>query len=190
MLPGTLPFYPSLVIDGEPTYMRAASLEQATVAGPGSPPQPRPQHAIYHPTPITDTQVAHARLHKAGHRPLGSMFDRPCLIFSSLRTTLKFCTWTGLFVRLFFFRFSRSHFSLCKLLFKSFSLFKNKNTNCPRVTSYARALSRLCDSRGSRLKNFKAIENRIPFKLLTYLFSFLLFFTISLLPFFFHFLLS
>ncbi|XP_011496681.1 PREDICTED: histone deacetylase 4 [Ceratosolen solmsi marchali] len=65
MLPGTLPFYPSLtVIDGEPSYIhkQMQSLEQS-----GS-----RQHPVYHPTPITDTQVAHARLHKAGHRPLGS----------------------------------------------------------------------------------------------------------------------
>ncbi|XP_063975199.1 histone deacetylase 4 isoform X7 [Diachasmimorpha longicaudata] len=65
MLPGTLPFYPSLtVIEGEPAYIhkQMQSLEQ----------QSSRQHLVYHNTPITDTQVAHARLHKAGHRPLGS----------------------------------------------------------------------------------------------------------------------
>ncbi|XP_032456631.1 histone deacetylase 4 isoform X4 [Nasonia vitripennis] len=77
MLPGTLPFYPSLtVIDGEPTYMhkQMQSLEQATTA---SSPTSSRQHPIYHPTPITDTQVAHARLHKAGHRPLGRTQSAP-----------------------------------------------------------------------------------------------------------------
>lgn len=67
MLPGTLPFYPSLtVIDGEHTYIhkQMQNLEQN-----------RPSHQVYHGAPITDTQVAHARLHKAGHRPLGSMFS-------------------------------------------------------------------------------------------------------------------
>lgn len=66
MLPGTLPFYPSLtVIEGEPTYVhkQMQNLEQSR------------QHPMYHGNPITDTQVAHARLHKAGHRPLGSMFS-------------------------------------------------------------------------------------------------------------------
>ncbi|XP_066595944.1 histone deacetylase 4 isoform X6 [Prorops nasuta] len=67
MLPGTLPFYPSLtVIEGEPTYIhkQMQNLEQSNVGNR--------QHPVYHTTPITDTQVAHARLHKAGHRPLGS----------------------------------------------------------------------------------------------------------------------
>ncbi|XP_020712488.1 histone deacetylase 4 isoform X12 [Athalia rosae] len=62
MLPGTLPFYPSLtVIEGEHTYIhkQMQNLEQN-------------RHQVYHGAPITDTQVAHARLHKAGHRPLGS----------------------------------------------------------------------------------------------------------------------
>ncbi|XP_011303801.1 histone deacetylase 4 isoform X6 [Fopius arisanus] len=65
MLPGTLPFYPSLtVIEGDSAYIhkQMQSLEQ----------QGSRQHLVYHSTPITDTQVAHARLHKAGHRPLGS----------------------------------------------------------------------------------------------------------------------
>ncbi|XP_051153151.1 histone deacetylase 4 isoform X4 [Leptopilina boulardi] len=66
MLPGTLPFYPSLtVIEGEPTYVhkQMQNLEQSVG---------NRQHPMYHGNPITDTQVAHARLHKAGHRPLGS----------------------------------------------------------------------------------------------------------------------
>ncbi|XP_023245455.1 histone deacetylase 4 isoform X3 [Copidosoma floridanum] len=85
MLPGTLPFYPSLtVIDGEPAYNLhkhvQSSLEQAAVAAAAAAnnqsakqqQQQQPPPTIYHPTPITDTQVAHARLHKTGHRPLGS----------------------------------------------------------------------------------------------------------------------
>ncbi|XP_033221341.1 histone deacetylase 4 isoform X4 [Belonocnema kinseyi] len=66
MLPGTLPFYPSLtVIEGEPTYVhkQMQNLEQAIG---------NRQHPMYHGNPITDTQVAHARLLKAGHRTLGS----------------------------------------------------------------------------------------------------------------------
>ncbi|XP_032690641.1 histone deacetylase 4 isoform X5 [Odontomachus brunneus] len=69
MLHGTLPFYPSLtVIEGEPTYIykQMQNLEQAPPVGGSR------QHPVYHTAPITDTQVAHARLHKAGHRPLGS----------------------------------------------------------------------------------------------------------------------
>lgn len=31
----------------------------------------------FHPTPITDTQVAHARLNKTGHRPLGRTQSAP-----------------------------------------------------------------------------------------------------------------
>ncbi|XP_025162171.1 histone deacetylase 5 isoform X9 [Harpegnathos saltator] len=68
MLHGTLPFYPSLtVIEGEPTYIykQMQNLEQA-------PPVAASGRQVYHAAPITDTQVAHARLHKAGHRPLGS----------------------------------------------------------------------------------------------------------------------
>ncbi|KAI4480596.1 hypothetical protein M0804_010149 [Polistes exclamans] len=64
MLPGTLPFYPSLtVIDGDPTYIhkQMQNLEQVSVGSR--------QHPVY---PITDTQVAHTRLQKASHRPLGS----------------------------------------------------------------------------------------------------------------------
>lgn len=72
MLHGNLPFYPSL-IEGEPTYIykQMQKLEQAPPVGAGG----GRQHPVYHTAaPITDTQVAHARLHKAGHRPLGSMF--------------------------------------------------------------------------------------------------------------------
>ncbi|XP_066595945.1 histone deacetylase 4 isoform X7 [Prorops nasuta] len=72
MLPGTLPFYPSLtVIEGEPTYIhkQMQNLEQSNVGNR--------QHPVYHTTPITDTQVAHARLHKAGHRPLGRTQSAP-----------------------------------------------------------------------------------------------------------------
>ncbi|XP_076244011.1 histone deacetylase 4 isoform X2 [Calliopsis andreniformis] len=76
MLPGTLPFYPSLtVIEGEPpatgyVHKQMANLEHPSVTN-------RQQHpSVYHgagaPAPITDAQVAHARLQKAGHRPLGS----------------------------------------------------------------------------------------------------------------------
>ncbi|XP_066998225.2 histone deacetylase 4 isoform X3 [Anabrus simplex] len=78
MLPGTLPFYPSLpVIDGEysnpnsPGYIhkQMQSLEQA-----------RPGNilpSMYQGAPITDTQVAHARLNKQGHRPLGRTQSAP-----------------------------------------------------------------------------------------------------------------
>ncbi|KAJ8683063.1 hypothetical protein QAD02_018855, partial [Eretmocerus hayati] len=82
MLPGTLPFYPSLtLIDGEPAYLhkqleqqQAVASQQTSNSGSGS---PTSRHTIYHPTPITDTQVAHARLHKAGHRPLGRTQSAP-----------------------------------------------------------------------------------------------------------------
>ena len=80
MLPGTLPYYPSLtLIDGEPAYVhkQMQSLEQGGVASSAAHNSNRPSQqpqTVYHPGPITDTQVAHARLHKAGHRPLGSMF--------------------------------------------------------------------------------------------------------------------
>nr|CAD7204267.1 unnamed protein product [Timema douglasi] len=78
MLSGTLPFYPTLpAIDGEynnpnsPGYIhkQMASLEQA-----------RPGNILpnmYHGAPITDTQVAHARLNKQGHRPLGRTQSAP-----------------------------------------------------------------------------------------------------------------
>lgn len=82
MLHSNLPFYPSLtVIEGE-TYIHKqiqqnlqeqAAPPSATV---GSRQHPAAAAAVYHTAaPITDTQVAHARLQKAGHhRPLGSMF--------------------------------------------------------------------------------------------------------------------
>lgn len=86
MLHGTLPFYPSLtVIEGEPAYIhkqiqqnlqeQAASPPSAAAVA-GSRQHPAAAATVYHTAaPITDTQVAHARLHKAGHRPLGSMFS-------------------------------------------------------------------------------------------------------------------
>lgn len=89
MLHGTLPFYPSLtVIEGEPAYIHKqiqqnlqeqAAPPSATVGGSRQHPAAAAAAAaaaVYHTaTPITDTQVAHARLQKAGHhRPLGSMF--------------------------------------------------------------------------------------------------------------------
>ncbi|XP_075237492.1 histone deacetylase 4 isoform X2 [Lycorma delicatula] len=85
MLPGTLPYYPTLpVIEAEysnptsPAYIhkQMQSLEQqAQVSRPCLP-------TIYHGTPITDTQVAHARLNKQGHnkpghRPLGRTQSAP-----------------------------------------------------------------------------------------------------------------
>ncbi|XP_020299663.1 histone deacetylase 4 isoform X3 [Pseudomyrmex gracilis] len=78
MLHGTLPFYPSLtVIEGEPTYIHKQIQQDLREQAP--PPtavggnRQHPAAPVYHTaSPITDTQVAHARLHKAGHRPLGS----------------------------------------------------------------------------------------------------------------------
>ncbi|XP_076169291.1 histone deacetylase 4 isoform X4 [Ptiloglossa arizonensis] len=88
MLPGTLPFYPSLtVIEREPptagyVHKQMQNLEHPSVTNRQHP------AAVYYSaaaasasasgsasasaSPITDTQVAHARLQKAGHRPLGS----------------------------------------------------------------------------------------------------------------------
>ncbi|XP_076757877.1 histone deacetylase 4 isoform X4 [Xylocopa sonorina] len=78
MLPGTLPFYPSLtVIEGGDASSTAyvhkpmQNMDHQSVTNRQHP------SAVYHgtasaATPITDTQVAHARLQKAGHRPLGS----------------------------------------------------------------------------------------------------------------------
>ncbi|XP_018353431.1 PREDICTED: histone deacetylase 4 isoform X6 [Trachymyrmex septentrionalis] len=80
MLHGTLPFYPSLtVIEGEPAYIHKQIQQnlQEQVASPSATVSGNRQHpamaaAVYH-APITDTQVAQARLQKAGHhRPLGS----------------------------------------------------------------------------------------------------------------------
>lgn len=99
MLHGTLPFYPSLtVIEGEPAYIHKqiqqnlqeqAAPPSATVSG--SRQHPVAAAAVYHTAaPITDTQVAHARLQKAGHhRPLGSMFPL-CLHRSSYRARALF----------------------------------------------------------------------------------------------------
>lgn len=84
MLHGTLPFYPSLtVIEGEPTYIhkqiqqnlqeQAAPPSSAAAVAGSRQHQAAAAATVYHTAaPITDTQVAHARLHKAGHRPLGS----------------------------------------------------------------------------------------------------------------------
>ncbi|XP_076291494.1 histone deacetylase 4 isoform X16 [Lasioglossum baleicum] len=82
MLPGTLPFYPSLtVIEGESAnsgyvHKQMQNLEHPTVTN-----RQHPSAAVYHggaaASPITDTQVAHARLQKAGHRPLGRTQSAP-----------------------------------------------------------------------------------------------------------------
>ncbi|XP_072745227.1 histone deacetylase 9 isoform X2 [Anoplolepis gracilipes] len=90
MLHGTLPFYPSLtVIDGEsPTYIhkpiqqnmqeQAAPPPSAAAVGGSRQHPAAAAPAVYHTAaPITDTQVAHARLHKAGHRPLGRTQSAP-----------------------------------------------------------------------------------------------------------------
>ncbi|XP_054286298.1 histone deacetylase 4-like isoform X3 [Macrosteles quadrilineatus] len=73
MLSGTLPFYPTLpVIEAEYgsaayTHKQMASLEQSRVG----------VHSLYPSAGITDTQVAHARLNKQGHRPLGRTQSAP-----------------------------------------------------------------------------------------------------------------
>ncbi|XP_011874063.1 PREDICTED: histone deacetylase 4 isoform X3 [Vollenhovia emeryi] len=81
MLHSNLPSYPSLtVIEGEPTYIHKQMQNlQEQAAPPSGTVGGNRQHlaaaaAVYHAAvPITDTQVAHARLQKAGHhRPLGS----------------------------------------------------------------------------------------------------------------------
>ncbi|XP_014285163.1 histone deacetylase 4 isoform X4 [Halyomorpha halys] len=77
MLPGTLPFYPTLpVIDAEYSNPTSPSYIQKQMQ---SLEQNRPHlQTIYHaPPPITDAQVAHARLNKAGHRPLGRTQSAP-----------------------------------------------------------------------------------------------------------------
>ncbi|XP_067211637.1 histone deacetylase 4 isoform X4 [Linepithema humile] len=82
MLHNTLPFYPTLtVIEGE-TYIHKplqqnlqeqATPPSAAVGGSRQHPAAAGAATVYHTAaPITDIQVAHARLHKAGHRPLGS----------------------------------------------------------------------------------------------------------------------
>lgn len=107
MLHGTLPFYPSLtVIEGEPAYIHKQiqqNLQEQTAPPPsaaavaGSRQHPAAAVAaatVYHTAPpITDTQVAHARLHKAGHRPLGSMFPL-CLRRSSYTVRVPCSNWT------------------------------------------------------------------------------------------------
>ena len=86
MLPGTLPFYPSLTViegGGGDVATPSAGYVHKQMQNLEHPSITNRQHpsAVYHGTPtaaaapITDTQVAHARLQKAGHRPLGSMFS-------------------------------------------------------------------------------------------------------------------
>ncbi|VVC36540.1 Histone deacetylase domain,WD40/YVTN repeat-like-containing domain,Histone deacetylase class II [Cinara cedri] len=68
MLSNTLPYYPTLpLLDTSQTFIQKQmrSLESRQTPMP------------FHPTPITDTQVAHARLNKAGHRPLGRTQSAP-----------------------------------------------------------------------------------------------------------------
>ena len=89
MLPGTLPFYPSLtVIEGDPAYIhkQMQSMEQQQQQQQQ---QQGSRHSSIYGSPITDTQVAHARLHKAGHRPLGSMFTLSFLPFPVRALPLK-----------------------------------------------------------------------------------------------------
>lgn len=84
MLPGTLPFYPSLTVieggdaasSGGYVHKQMQNMEHPSITNRQHP------SAVYGTAtataPITDTQVAHARLQKAGHRPLGSMFSLLC----------------------------------------------------------------------------------------------------------------
>ncbi|XP_060859694.1 histone deacetylase 4 isoform X4 [Metopolophium dirhodum] len=70
MLSSTLPYYPTLpVMDTSQSFiqkqMRSLESRQTTTI------------PSFHPAPITDTQVAHARLNKAGHRPLGRTQSAP-----------------------------------------------------------------------------------------------------------------
>ncbi|XP_024082353.1 histone deacetylase 4 isoform X13 [Cimex lectularius] len=76
MLPGTLPFYPTLpVIDGEYSNPNSPSFIQKQMQ---TLEQARPQIPTNYPAPpITDTQVAHARLNKSWHRPLGRTQSAP-----------------------------------------------------------------------------------------------------------------
>ncbi|XP_046678281.1 histone deacetylase 4 isoform X4 [Homalodisca vitripennis] len=74
MLSGTLPYYPTLpVIEAAEygsaayTHKQMASLEQRGACLP----------SMYPHVAITDTQVAHARLNKQGHRPLGRTQSAP-----------------------------------------------------------------------------------------------------------------
>lgn len=80
MLPGTLPFYPSLTVieGGDASSTGYVHKQMQNMEHPSVTSRQHPS-AVYHGAgaapPITDTQVAHARLQKAGHRPLGSMFS-------------------------------------------------------------------------------------------------------------------
>ncbi|XP_015370734.1 PREDICTED: histone deacetylase 4 isoform X6 [Diuraphis noxia] len=70
MLSSTLPYYPTLPIsDTSQSFiqkqMRSLESRQTTTI------------PSFHPAPITDTQVAHARLNKTGHRPLGRTQSAP-----------------------------------------------------------------------------------------------------------------
>ncbi|XP_025191233.1 histone deacetylase 4 isoform X6 [Melanaphis sacchari] len=70
MLSSTLPYYPTLpILDTSQSciqkQMRSLESRQTTTT------------PTFHPAPITDTQVAHARLNKAGHRPLGRTQSAP-----------------------------------------------------------------------------------------------------------------
>ncbi|EEB14313.1 histone deacetylase 7A, putative [Pediculus humanus corporis] len=71
MLPGTLPFYPTLpAIDSEPTDSAAVHKQMETLEQSGNPTVSGYQQ-------MTDSQVAHARLTKHGHRPLGRTQSAP-----------------------------------------------------------------------------------------------------------------
>ncbi|KAI5709676.1 hypothetical protein M8J76_009850 [Diaphorina citri] len=66
LVSGTLPYYPSLAMmepisNTTPAHVQTSSNLQSS----------------YHPSPITDSQVAHARLNKTGHRPLGRTQSAP-----------------------------------------------------------------------------------------------------------------
>lgn len=100
MLPGTLPFYPSLaVIEGGEATSTGGYVHkqmQQNMEHPSVTNRQHPPSAVYHGSttanPITDTQVAHARLQKAGHRPLGSMFSllscQPIIVSTRVRAII------------------------------------------------------------------------------------------------------
>ncbi|XP_071872273.1 histone deacetylase 4 isoform X2 [Bombus fervidus] len=83
MLPGTLPFYPSLTVieggdatsSGGYVHKQMQNMEHPSITNRQHP------SAVYGTATvtaaITDTQVAHARLQKAGHRPLGRTQSAP-----------------------------------------------------------------------------------------------------------------
>ncbi|XP_039296591.1 LOW QUALITY PROTEIN: histone deacetylase 4 [Nilaparvata lugens] len=95
MLSGTLPYYPTLPVIEAGEYSSSTSSPthslQSTRQHMQAMEQQRHLPTIYHGTPITDTQVAHARLHKGGpsatnlstkpsggtHRPLGRTQSAP-----------------------------------------------------------------------------------------------------------------